>query len=94
MSQLRIVLHFGKPDGAESGPAGFPLQSAVLCVDCETLSNATGSICPCCGGSALMSVAEALGGVLAGQETARLVESYEGASCEIVRKLVESATSQ
>jgi hypothetical protein len=94
MSQLRIVLNFGKSEGAKSGPATLPLRSAILCIDCETLSNATGSICPGCGGTALMSVAEALGGALAGYETAKLVESYEGTSSEIVRNLVESATRQ
>jgi len=94
MSQLRIVLHFGKSQDVTSGPATFPLRSAVLCLDCETLSNATGNICPGCGGTGLMSVVEALGGALAGQETAKLVESYEATSSEIVRNLVESATRQ
>jgi hypothetical protein len=91
MSQVRIVLNFGEPEGAKPGPATLPLRSAVLCVDCETLSNAIGSACPGCGGSALMNVAEALGGALAGHKTAQLLETYDAGS-DVVRRLVESAT--
>ncbi len=90
MSQFRIILNFGEPSVPSPTPSLVALQSAVLCVDCEMLSNATGSACPACGGAALMSVAEALGGVLAGRQTAKLLESYDHDSSGIVRKLVDS----
>jgi hypothetical protein len=41
-----------------------PLMEAVLCVDCEMVSNSTHGHCPACGGRALLNVATALGGPL------------------------------
>jgi hypothetical protein len=90
MSQVRIVLNFGKRDEPKRKPVTLPLATAVLCVDCECLSDARGSICPACGSSALMSVAAALGGALAAEVTARQLEADEHNINDVVRKLVDS----
>jgi len=41
-----------------------PLQSAVLCVDCESVSNSRFDECPVCGNHSLFSIARMLGGTL------------------------------
>ena len=41
-----------------------PLQCAVLCVDCESVSNSQLDVCPVCGGHSLLSIARILGGTL------------------------------
>jgi hypothetical protein len=87
MSAIRIVLHFGKAE-AKRRPATVPLAAAVLCVDCETLSDARGHACPACGGQALMSVAAVLGGALAEEVRARQID--EPNIDAVVRRLVES----
>ena len=46
-----------------------PLIEAVLCVDCEMLSNSTQGHCLACGSRALLSVATALGGPLQAQRS-------------------------
>ena len=51
--------------------AYFPLQSAVLCGECENVSNGN-QTCPACGSTALMSVSKAMGGGV-GTETTRLL---------------------
>jgi hypothetical protein len=46
-------------------PTGIvPLQNAVLCVDCETVSNSRSDVCPVCGGHSLLNMARMLGGTL------------------------------
>lgn len=40
--------------------SAFPLASAVLCPNCDFVSDATGEACPKCGSKSLMSVARAL----------------------------------
>lgn len=47
-----------------------PLIEAVLCVDCEMLSNSTQGHCLACGSRALLSVATALGGPLHARQSA------------------------
>jgi hypothetical protein len=41
-----------------------PLQSAVLCVDCESVSNSRFDECPVCGSHSLFNIARMLGGTL------------------------------
>ena len=41
-----------------------PLQGAVLCVDCESISNSRFHECPVCGSCSLLSIARMLGGTL------------------------------
>jgi rRNA maturation endonuclease Nob1 len=38
----------------------LPLRSAVLCVDCNTVSSAPGNSCPACGSPSLMSLSAVL----------------------------------
>ena len=38
----------------------LPLRSAVLCVNCEFISNATGSYCPACGSPSLFGMQKVL----------------------------------
>ena len=42
----------------------LPLMEAVLCVDCEMVSNSSRGHCLACGSRALLNVATALGGPL------------------------------
>jgi hypothetical protein len=42
----------------------IPLQSAVLCVDCESVSNSRLDECPVCGSHSLFNIARMLGGTL------------------------------
>lgn len=38
----------------------LPLRSAVLCVNCDWISNARGSYCPACGSPSLMTLSTIL----------------------------------
>jgi DNA-directed RNA polymerase subunit RPC12/RpoP len=49
------------PDPPERGPSQIiPLAEAVLCANCDHLSDARGDECPKCGSKSLMSLARAL----------------------------------
>jgi hypothetical protein len=53
----------------EKKPSGIvPLQTAVLCVDCENVSNSSLDVCPVCGGHSLLNIARILGGTLFAQK--------------------------
>ena len=41
-----------------------PLQSAVLCMDCETISNSPHDECPACGSRSLWNLSRIMGGTL------------------------------
>lgn len=66
------------------------LRDAVLCVDCEFITATVRGHCGVCGSRSLMSVARPLGGVIEGQERARLLVD-DAAMEAVVRELVESA---
>jgi len=51
-----------------------PLLEAVLCADCEIISNSVGEQCEICGSRSLLSVGRVLGGCIEG-ERAALVEA-------------------
>jgi hypothetical protein len=53
------------------------LESAVLCADCEVISNSGGESCEICGSRSLLSLGRVLGGGLGG-DRARLVDAPEG----------------
>jgi hypothetical protein len=53
----------------------FPLAKAVLCGDCENVSNGV-TTCPACGSSALMNISKTLGGGTGG--------TLEGAPASVV----------
>lgn len=46
----------------------IPLQHAVLCVDCESVSNTRGGVCPTCGSHSLFHLMRTLGGTLFPEE--------------------------
>ncbi len=53
--------------------SSVPLQEAVLCADCEIISNSAGDACQICGSHSLLSLGRLLGGCIDG-ERAALVE--------------------
>lgn len=50
------------------------LDTAVLCTDCEVISNSGGETCEICGSRSLLSLGRVLGGGLGG-DRARLVDA-------------------
>jgi hypothetical protein len=54
---------------SQADPEILPLQNAVLCVDCESVSNAKTDECPVCGGHSLLALARMLGGSLAAHKS-------------------------
>jgi hypothetical protein len=53
--------------------SSVPLLEAVLCADCEIISNSAGEKCEICGSRSLLSLGRVLGGSIEG-ERATLVE--------------------
>ena len=68
----------------------LPLRSAILCVDCELITQAHAGTCPVCGGCALLSVARVLGGPL-GEDRAVLLDPAAAEVKRLVEELIESA---
>jgi hypothetical protein len=62
-------------DGQRWDPilSSVPLVEAVLCADCEIISNSGGEACEVCGSRSLLSLGRVLGGCIEG-ERATLVE--------------------
>lgn len=56
--------------GADRGRkvATVPLLAAMLCVDCESISNSAHDACPVCGSHSLISLFRMLGGTLRSQK--------------------------
>jgi hypothetical protein len=52
----------------ERGLNTLPLKSAVLCVDCEIVSNSPHDVCVVCGSRSLLSLVRMLGGALGDQK--------------------------
>ncbi len=67
-----------------------PLQGAVLCVDCEIITESPGGRCRVCGGSALLSLARVLGGPV-GPQRALLLDAAEAEMTQVIEDLIESA---
>ncbi|HTV65265.1 MAG TPA: hypothetical protein VMD98_06650 [Bryocella sp.] len=65
-------------DGQNPQPLlnSIALEHAVLCADCEVISDSIGEVCAACGSRSLLSLGRVLGGGL-GQERARLVDAPE-----------------
>ncbi len=55
-------MHQGVKKQTESG--AVPLQSAVLCVDCECVTEGRSDECRVCGSHSLLSIARIVGGTL------------------------------
>ena len=65
-------------DWAKARDAHFlGLQTAVLCVACELISENNTSYCLACGSQALIGLSRVLGGSLRGQQTAHLIADAE-----------------
>jgi hypothetical protein len=47
-----------------------PLLEAVLCADCEIISNSAGEACEICGSHSLLSLGRLLGGCIEGERAA------------------------
>lgn len=58
------------------GTTAIPLQQAVLCADCETISASRRDICAGCGGTSLVNLARLLGGTL-DQDRAVMLDTSE-----------------
>ena len=67
-----------------------PLQSAVLCADCEVITENRGGACRICGGRALLSLACVLGGPIEG-DRATLLDIADADVARLVEELIESA---
>lgn len=67
-----------------------PLQAAVLCADCEIITENSGGQCRICGGRALLSITRVLGGPI-GEDRAVLLDPAEAAVTRLVDELIESA---
>jgi RNA polymerase subunit RPABC4/transcription elongation factor Spt4 len=64
------------PNGDRWEPvlSSVPLLEAVLCADCEIISNSGGESCEVCGSRSLLSLGRVLGGSV-GDERATLVDA-------------------
>ncbi len=62
-------------DGRKWAPtlSSVPLLEAVLCADCEIISNSAGESCEVCGSRSLLSLGRVLGGCIEG-DRAILIE--------------------
>ena len=58
----------------ESSLKAIPLLNAVLCADCEVISNSVGEVCAVCGSRSLLSVGKLLGGSVGGERAVVLPE--------------------
>jgi len=59
-------MFYGVKNQVEAG--AVPLISAVLCVDCESVSDSRSDECPVCGSHSVLSVARLVGGTLTSQQ--------------------------
>lgn len=57
------------------------LREAVLCIDCEMLSNSTQGHCLACGSRALMNVATALGGTIYSEQPPDIEDLFAAQKC-------------
>jgi hypothetical protein len=61
-----------------------PLQNAVLCADCDVVSDSPNDICLVCGSRSLFNVARFFGGILPNKRASVVVQSGEAASRQVV----------
>ena len=72
-------------------PDAVRLRDAVMCVNCEFITASNQGHCRLCGSRSLVNLPRVLGGVIEGQETARLLATNDASMETVVRNLVESA---
>ena len=51
-----------------------PLVNAVLCADCEVISDSSGEVCSVCGSRSLLNLGRVLGGSVGGERAVLLPE--------------------
>jgi hypothetical protein len=73
--------------------SSVPLLEAVLCADCEIISNSAGERCEICGSASLLSLGRVLGGTIEGQRAA-LVQVDRNAPRNGFTVLVSPAASR
>src|SRR5215469_970255 len=56
-----------------------PLVNAVLCADCEVISDSSGEVCSVCGSRSLLSLGRVLGGSVGDERAVLLAEEKEPA---------------
>ena len=56
-----------------------PLLNAVLCADCEVISDSSGEVCWVCGSRSLLNLGRVLGGSVGGERAVLLPEEEEPA---------------
>ena len=62
-----------------------PLQNAVLCAECDVVSDSPHDICMVCGSRSLFNIAHVFGGELPKQRATLVIhEVVEVSSCEVV----------
>ena len=62
-----------------------PLQNAVLCADCDVVSDSPHDVCMVCGSRSLFNIARMFGGRLPEQQASLVAQTtVETSSCELV----------
>jgi len=62
----------GSGQKSPSGLNSVPLANAVLCADCEVISDSAGETCGVCGSRSLLSLGRVLGGNIEGRRAVLL----------------------
>jgi hypothetical protein len=69
-----------------------PLLNAVLCADCEVISDSSGDVCSVCGSRSLLNLGRVLGGSV-GDERAVVLAEEEGRARRMFTVLVNREAS-
>lgn len=59
-----------RDDSPEPLLNSLPLVNAVLCVECEIISDSSGEVCAACGSRSLLNLGRVLGGSITGERAA------------------------
>jgi hypothetical protein len=70
------------------------LQNAVLCADCEVISDSPHETCRVCGSRSLLSISRVLGGTLPVQRTQMLESKPERLPFSLVRRMPHKRARQ
>jgi len=57
--------------------SSVPLPEAVLCADCEIISNSAGERCEICGSPSLLSLGRILGGSIEGERATLVMADHQ-----------------
>ena len=78
---LPLELERAMEPAAKSDPIlnTVPLLHAVLCADCEVISDSSGEVCSVCGSRSLLSLGRVLGGSVGDERAVLLAEEEEPA---------------